>query len=321
MKIYQHINEIKRDPNTVLTIGTFDGIHLGHQEILKKLFERSRFHNARNFLITFHPHPRKVILKGDDLKTLSTPAEKALILEKMGLENLLIINFTKEFSEQSPKEFFRSFVIEKIGLREIVIGHDHKFGKGREGTSETLKTMAREFHFGITLIDEFKVNSEIISSTKIRDAILEGDIRKANSYLGREYTFSGKVVVGDKRGKVLGYPTANIEIDDTDKLLPNLGIYAANVIIDNEKFEGLLSIGKRPTFYDSGEIVSEVYIYNFERNIYSQKITVSILDKIRDEEKFLSPEALINQMNKDKEAGIKIFKQLNSSKKISKLEN
>ena len=321
MKVYQHLNEIERDPNTVLTIGTFDGIHLGHQEILEKLFERSRFHKGRSFLITFHPHPRKVITKADGLKILSTPEEKVLILEKMGLENLFIINFTKEFSQQSPIEFFKNFIISKIGLKEIVIGHDHKFGKGREGTSDTLKTLGKEFNFEISMVDEYKLGDETISSTKLRHAIMDGDIKRANSFLGREYTFSGTVISGDKRGRLLGYPTANIKLDDNDKLLPGLGIYAAEVIIDNQKFASLLSIGKRPTFYDNGEIVPEVYIYDFDKNIYDKKITVNVLDKIRNEEKFSSSEELINQMNKDKEAGMKIFKEINNSRNLSTFKN
>lgn len=321
MKVYQHLNEIERDPNTVLTIGTFDGIHLGHQKILEKLFERSRHHKGRSFLITFHPHPRKVITKANGLKILSTPEEKALILEKMGLENLFIINFTKEFSQQSPIDFFRNFIISKIGLKEIVIGHDHKFGKGREGTSDTLKTLGKEFNFKISMVDEYKLGDETISSTKLRHAIMDGDIKRANSFLGREYTFSGTVISGDKRGRRLGYPTANIKLDDNDKLLPGLGIYAAEVIIDNQKFASLLSIGKRPTFYDNGEIVPEVYIYDFDKNIYDKKITVNVLDKIRNEEKFSSSEELINQMNKDKEAGMKIFKEINNSRNQSTFKN
>ena len=307
MKVYRHIDEINHDSNTIITIGTFDGIHLGHQEIIKKLFERSRYHKGRSFLITFHPHPRKVVSKSNNIKILSTPDEKISILEKMGLENLFIINFTPEFSQQSPASFINDFLIRKIGLREIVVGHDHKFGKGREGTFETLESLSKSLKFEMSMVDEFKVNDEPVNSTKIRNALSQGDVRKANSFLGREYIFTGKVIEGDKRGRELGYPTANILLDDADKLLPGLGMYAACVIIDNEKFPGLLSIGKRPTFYDNGEIIPEVYIYDFERNIYNKKIAVTVIDKIRDEEKFSSPEDLINQMNKDKEAGIRIF--------------
>jgi riboflavin kinase/FMN adenylyltransferase len=315
MKIFKQLSEIERDPNTVLTIGTFDGIHLGHQEILRKLLDRSRMHNARNMLITFHPHPRKVISKVDDLKILSTPDEKISILKMLGLENLFIINFTNEFSQQPPIEFFKDFIINKIGLKEIVIGHDHKFGKGREGTSETLKKLGSEFQFGISVVDEFKLNHEIVSSTKVRNALLAGEIANANILLGRNYSFSGVVVAGDKRGRLLGFPTANARLDDNDKLLPGLGIYAAEVIVENQKYEGLLSIGKRPTFYANGEIVTEVYIYNFDKNIYNEKIEISVLEKIRKEEKFSSSGDLIAQMNKDKDAGMKIFNRISSLKK------
>ncbi len=321
MKIYRQLDEIQRDPNTVLTIGTFDGLHLGHQEILKKLFERGHIHKARNFLVTFHPHPRKVIAESNGLKILSTPEEKTLILEKMGLENLFVVNFTKEFSQQSPINFFKDFIISKIGLKEIVIGHDHKFGKGREGTSETLKSLGKEYNFEISLVDAFNFAGETISSTKIRHAIMDGNMKQANSFLGREYSFSGIVIPGDKRGRLLGYPTANIKLDDNDKLLPGLGIYAAEVIVDNEYFASLLSIGKRPTFYDNGAIVSEVYIYDFDKNIYDKKITVSVLEKIREEQKFSSPEELITQMNRDKEAGTKIFNQLKRTKNLSTVKN
>jgi len=320
MKIFRQLSEIERDLNTVLTIGTFDGIHLGHQEILRKLLDRSLFHNARNMLITFHPHPRKVISKADDLNILSTPDEKISILKMLGLENLFIINFTSEFSQQPPIEFFKDFIINKIGLKEIVIGHDHKFGKGREGTSETLKVLGSEFQFGISVVDEFKINNEIVSSTNVRNALLVGDIASANLFLGRSYSFSGVVVEGDKRGRALGFPTANVRLEDSDKLLPGLGIYAAEVIVENQKFEGLLSIGKRPTFYDNGEIVAEVYLYNFDKSIYDEKIEIYVLEKIRKEEKFSSSDDLIVQMNRDKEAGVKIFSRINS-KKISTLKN
>jgi riboflavin kinase/FMN adenylyltransferase len=171
------------------------------------------------------------------------------------------------------------------------------------------------------MVDEYKFGGETISSTKLRHAIMDGDIKRANSFLGREYTFYGTVISGDKRGRLLGYPTANIKLDDTDKLLPGLGIYAAEVIIDNQKFASLLSIGKRPTFYDNGEIVPEVYIYDFDKNIYDKKITVNVLEKIRKEEKFSSSEELIKQMNKDKEAGMKIFNEINSSRNLGTFKN
>lgn len=315
MKIYHQLNDVHRDPNTVLTIGTFDGLHLGHQEILKKLFERSKAHNCRSFLVTFHPHPRMIVSKSNNLKILSTPEEKIEMLQKLGLENLLILNFTKEFSQQSPDEFIKNIIVDRIGLREIVIGYDHKFGKGREGTFETLKTLAKLMNFDVSMVGEFKLNGETVNSTKIRQAIIEGDIIKANYFLGRVYSFSGTVVVGDKRGRQLGYPTANVKLDDSAKLLPALGIYAANVIVDDASCPSLLSIGRRPTFYNDGEIVPEAYIYDFDQDIYDKRITVQVLERIRKEEKFSSPEELINQMHKDRAEGLKIFSELNSRQK------
>lgn len=313
MNIYKHLDEIELQTNTVLTIGTFDGLHLGHHAIFNKLFERSRFHAGRSFLVTFHPHPRKVISKEDGLKILSTPAEKIEVLKQIGLENLLIINFTEEFSALSPSDFIKSIIVEKIGLREIVIGHDHKFGKGREGTHETLIKLGKELGFGVSIVDEYKINNETISSTKIRVALQNGDVRLANSFLGREYSFSGTVVEGDKRGRKLGYPTANIKLEDDNKLLPALGIYAVFVALDNFTYEGLLSIGRRPTFYNNGDIIPEVYIYNFDKDIYGKNITVNLVEVIRSEEKFSSAEELIAQMNKDKENGSKIFRQQSSN--------
>lgn len=310
MNIFRHLHEIKYNPNTVLTMGTFDGIHLGHQEILKRMFEISRINNSRNFLITFHPHPKKIISPGEEIKILSTSDEKISMLNKMGLENLFIINFTKEFSQQPPIEFFKKYIINGIGIKAIVIGYDHRFGKSREGTHQTLKALAEEFGFEIHVVNEFKLGEHTVNSTQVRKAIGIGKIENANLFLGREYSFSGIVVQGDKRGKILGFPTANILIDDNDKLLPDLGIYAAYVQINEEEYHALLSIGRRPTFYDNGDVITEAYIYNFNKNIYGEKITVKLLARIRSEEKFSSAEELVHQMNRDKEAGLNIFNQI-----------
>lgn len=320
MKVFRQIEEIDRDPNTVLTIGTFDGLHLGHQKILDTLFVRSRFHGGRNFLITFHPHPRKVLSTNDRLKILSTPEEKINVLQKLGLENLLVINFSKEFSLLPPMDFVKNILIEKIGLKEIIIGHDHKFGKGRGGTYETLKSLSIEFGFMLTVVDEYKINDETISSTKIRRALEDGNVKYATALLGRAYSFSGLVVEGDKRGRTLGYPTANIKLDDENKLLPALGIYVVHVVLENQVFNGLLSIGKRPTFYENGAIIPEVNIFDFDRNIYGKSITIRILEQIRKEQKFDSAQELINQMNIDKETGARIFNEINTSEILSKFD-
>jgi riboflavin kinase / FMN adenylyltransferase len=308
MNIFHDISEISRNENTFLTLGTFDGVHLGHQKILDVLIRKSEVANGRNILITFAPHPRNVVTNNSGFKILSTPSEKAEILEKLGIMNMLVINFTKEFSQQTAEEFFKKYIIDGIGIKEIVIGYDHHFGRGRGGDGTTLKDMGRQYGFGVETVDAFTLNGEIISSTKIRKALSEGDIKTAGTYLGRNYKFSGKVVEGDKRGRDLGFPTANIKLNDENKLLPDLGIYLVEFHLDNARLYGLLSIGKRPTFYNSGKIIPEVFIYDFNRDIYGQEVKVVLIERLRREEKFSSADKLIEQMKIDKQNGLEIIR-------------
>ena len=310
MNIFSDISEINRDENTFLTLGTFDGVHLGHQKIIDRLISKTRSAGGRNFLITFDPHPRNVIKKNDDFKILSTPAEKAAVLEKLGIMNLLVINFTKEFSQQSAEKFFKNYIIDRIGIKEIVIGYDHHFGKGRGGDESTLRDLGRQYGFGVETVDAFRYNGEIVSSTKIRKAIAEGSIKTASAYLDRNYEFSGTVIEGDKRGRELGFPTANIKPDNENKLLPSLGIYLVEFFVTDKRFFGLLSIGKRPTFYNSGKIVPEVYVYDFDEDIYGEYVKVAVLERLRGEEKFSSAEELVTQMRIDKKNGIEIIRNL-----------
>ena len=203
-------------------------------------------------------------------------------------------------------------MINGIGLSKIVLGHDHYFGKGRTGNVELLKKIGAKENFSVTTVDAFYINDVVVSSTKIRNALNDGDLKKANILLGRNYSFSGTVIGGDKRGRGLGYPTANIKLSSQEKLLPAIGIYAVRVLLENEYHFGLLSIGKRPTFYNEGDLVTEVYLYNFNREIYGELVTIELVERLRGEEKFNSAEELINQMNKDKENGLKIFNELNN---------
>ncbi|MCL6493230.1 MAG: bifunctional riboflavin kinase/FAD synthetase [Ignavibacterium sp.] len=310
MNIFRDIDEIKFDKQTVLTLGTFDGIHLGHQQIIKRVIECSEENKLRNLIITFHPHPRKVINPEMQLKLLTTNEEQINILEKLGVQNLLVINFTKEFSQLTPDEFVKNYLVDKIGLSRIVIGYDHHFGKGRGGDVEFLLAAGKKYDFEILQIQPFIIDDEPVSSTKIRAALEAGDINKVNKMLGRYYSFSGVVVEGDKRGRELGYPTANIKLSDEDKMLPQIGIYAVLVEIDGIQYKALLSIGKRPTFYNDGKVVPEVYIYDFNNDIYGKEIKVNLIQKLRGEEKFNSAEELIRQMNIDKENGLKVLNQI-----------
>ncbi len=312
MQVFNSIKDLTKNKNTILTLGTFDGIHPGHLKIIDKLVRCSKGKGCRNVVLTFYPHPRTVLGNDSSVKMLTTQAEKIKLLEKHGVENLLIINFTKEFASLSAEDFIYDYLINGIGLREIVLGHDHHFGKGRKGNVELLKQIGAKEDFIVTAAEPYFIDAEVVSSTKIRTAIAEGNIEKANKLLGRNYEFSGVVVGGDKRGRELGFPTANIKLTSQEKLLPASGIYAVKVDVENEKHFGLLSIGKRPTFYSEGELVTEVYIFDFNREIYGETVTVELVERLRGEEKFSSAEELINQMNKDEENGRKIFNKLNN---------
>lgn len=312
MQIFYSIKDLKKNKNTVLTLGTFDGIHPGHLKIIDRLVSCSKEKGCRSVVITFYPHPRTILGNDNSVKMLTTQDEKIELLEKLGVENLLIINFTKEFASLSAEDFIYDYLINGIGLTEIVLGHDHHFGKGRRGNAELLQKIADKEGFIVTKAEAFMIDGEAVSSTKIRNAIAEGDIIRANKLLGRNYEFSGIVVGGDKRGRELGFPTANIKLSSQEKLLPASGVYAVKVMVENERHTGLLSIGKRPTFYNQGELVSEVYIFDFNREIYGAKVTTELVERLRGEVKFNSAEELINQMNTDKENGYKIFNKLNN---------
>lgn len=310
MKIYEDLSQVTKVKNTIITLGTFDGIHCGHKKILEIVTERAARRNGRSFLITFNPHPRYVLSVDNRPGLLTTYSEKIELLNLSGIENVLTINFTKEFSQLTPELFVKQYMIDRIGLSEIIIGSDHHFGKGRGGDIKTLRELGVQFDFSVDAVEALTVDDEAVSSTKIRNFLSEGYITKANKYLGRHYSFSGMVVRGDRRGRKLGFPTANIKMESDEKLLPALGIYVVESTLNGNKHYGLLSVGKRPTFYTSGEIIPEVYIYDFDKEIYGSFISVNILERLRGEEKFQSAEELIKQMNLDKEAGLKILNSL-----------
>ena len=310
MKIFHEFSEINKNENTFLTIGSFDGIHLGHKEIINRINEKASQNLGRSFLVTFDPHPRSVLSKNADVRILTTLREKSILLDALGIQNLLVIKFTKDFSQISADDFVLNYIIKFIGLKEIVIGHDHHFGKGRSGNETTLRKLGEENNFDVSIVGAYKQNDKIISSSEIRSSLINGNIKIVNTYLGRYYSFSGYVIEGDKRGRELGFPTANIKLEDDQKLLPALGVYAVEFIVDDHKYFGLLSVGKRPTFYEDGKIIPEVYIYDFNKDIYGKFVTVKIVEMIRGEIKYDSAGELIEQMNKDKELGSEILSKL-----------
>ncbi len=313
MNYYTDISHIEHNKNTFVTLGTFDGIHLGHINILKTLIKKANELNCRNFVITFEPHPRTVISTDYNMQILTNLEEKKELFEKMNVENLLVINFTDEFSQIKSEDFIKKFVCDKIGTKHIVIGYDHKFGKNRRGDENKLRLLGDQLGFGVTTVEAVEIQGDPISSTKIRQALLNGDLQKANDYLGRYYSFTGSVVHGANRGKSTGFPTANIELFDRLKLIPADGVYVVRCILGEQSYFGLLNIGSRPTFEADSEIVVEVHLLDFNAKIYNRPIKVEIIHRIRDERKFESKEKLIHQIEEDKKFAVELIGKLINS--------
>jgi riboflavin kinase / FMN adenylyltransferase len=300
MNVYYGIQEFKKLDNAVVTSGTFDGVHLGHQKILNRLNEVAKLNNGQSVVITFYPHPRSVISPDNQIvKLLSTLDEKIELLEKSGVNNLLIIPFTREFSELSSEEFIQKILIKTIGARTLVIGYDHRFGKNREGGFDYLKLNKEKYGFEIEEISRQDIESVGVSSSKIRKALQEGDVPSADHFLGRNYSLSGLVVKGKQLGRTIGFPTANIQVREIAKLIPSDGVYAVKVYYKNEDFGGMLNIGNRPTVDGTYQTV-EVNIFDFDQEIYGENLTVEFLQKIRNEQKFNGLDELKAQIAKDK---------------------
>ncbi|MBZ0180556.1 MAG: bifunctional riboflavin kinase/FAD synthetase [Melioribacteraceae bacterium] len=309
MKIYRTIEEIDFNSNTVLTIGTFDGLHLGHKQILTELKQESENAGARSFVITFDPHPRTIVGSGD-IKLLNTLEEKLQRFEQAGVENVLIFNFNRAFSQIDYDTFIKSLIVDKIGVTKIIIGYDHKFGKNRAGNKFRLIELGKHYNFDVSVVDVVEKDGIVISSTTIRNLIDNGDVETAKNILGYDYEISGNVIDGIKRGRKIGFRTANIEVDYDKKLVPKIGVYVVKCIIDSNIYYGLMNIGTRPTFEDSNEIKIEVHLFDFNNDIYSEKIKIHFLKRLRDEIKFASKEELIEQIKKDKEEANKFLANL-----------
>lgn len=307
MKIFRDIESYSSDKPVILTQGTFDGVHLGHQKILSRLINKAREENGVATLLTFDPHPRTVLYPDNsELKFITTRAEKIKLLEQIGLDQLIILPFTKELSRLPAMNFVRDFLIGKIGMKHFIVGYDHRFGRNREGSFEELKHFAEIFNFGLEEISATEIEECAISSTKIRKAILNGDIETANSYLGREFSFIGKVIHGKKLGKGLGFPTANIEVSGKDKILPQNGVYCVHIQLDGKMYDGMMNIGVNPTI-PSAEWSIEVNIFDLNRDLYGHDIEVSLVSRMRNEVKFETIEELKDQIVKDKVQALSIL--------------
>ncbi len=310
MKVHTDLEKFSAT-NPVVTIGTFDGVHLGHQRVISRLKEFAKKHNGETVIFTFYPHPRLVTSKKEsNLRLLTTLEEKQSLFEKYGIDHLVVYPFDKEFSELSYSEFVEQILVDKMHTHCLVVGYDHRFGKNREGGFEYLKNCAKKFRFQLEKLDALSVNEENVSSTKIREALQAGAMIKANHYLGYKFTLNGTVVSGKQLGRKLGFPTANIESSDKHKIIPGYGVYAVKVVVNGNQLIGMLNIGTRPTFNKNADNRSiEVHIFDFAEDIYGKEIMLIFVDKIRNEQKFDGVEMLIKQLQKDKKAALKILSE------------
>ena len=310
MKIYHSLDDFSRLRYAVVTSGTFDGVHLGHQKILSRLKEIAGKNSGETVVITFWPHPR-LVLKPDDqtLKLLNTFEEKTELLREQGIQHLVRIGFTKEFSQLSSVDFIRNILVDKIGTRKLVIGYDHHFGKNREGSFDQLKINGPKDGFEVEEISRQDIDNVAVSSSLIRTALDEGDVHTAHQLLGRPYSLSGRVVKGHRLGRVLGFPTANIDIDSHNKLVPAEGIYAVIVTYAGIEYGGMLYIGNRPTINGATRSI-EVNVFNFDKEIYGEELKVSLLNLLRLDVKFKDLEALKIQLHKDKESAMLELKSI-----------
>jgi riboflavin kinase/FMN adenylyltransferase len=311
MKILKTLDRKYYDKKSVVTVGTFDGVHRGHRIVIDKVRELREPCGCRSVILTFDPHPQLILRnKHSEIKLLSTTEEKLEIFESLGIDVVYVLEFTKEFASTSAEDFLKKYLVEGVGLSHLVLGFDHSFGKNREGGYETLKPLTSVYGFELDKVEEFRGESKI-NSTTIRRLLSEGHPESAADILGSNYSFSGEVVTGDRRGNTIGFPTANVKVADEHKLIPKNGVYLVQVTIGGISFFGMMNIGFRPTVSEKNEIFIEVNIFDFSADIYGKKIKVSLIKYIRDERKFASLDELVVQLNNDKQECRKLLTNIN----------
>lgn len=299
LKIFQSIAAFQTDKKTIVTLGTFDGVHLGHQKIIENLVNSAQSGNCESLILTFFPHPRMVLQEDSEIKLLNTIEERTALLEKSGLDNLIIHPFDKAFSRLTAEEFVKDILVEKLNIQKIIIGHDHRFGRNRTADIDDLIGFGEKYGFEVEQISAQEIDYVSISSTKIRMALEEGNIDLANDYLGYDYFLTGTIQKGKQLGRTIGFPTANLKIAESYKLIPKIGVYLVKSILDGKTVFGMMNIGTNPTV-DGKDLSIEVYYLNFEGDLYNQKIEVSLITAIRDEQKFAGVDLLKKQLEADK---------------------
>ncbi len=321
MQVHHDIDNLPRFRNAVITIGTFDGVHTGHRQVLDSLKAEAKAINGETVIITFHPHPRKVVSSAIlGIRLINTLSEKIELLERLGIDHLVVVPFTEAFANQHAVDYIREFLVDKFRPHTIIIGYDHRFGRDRLGDYRLLEKLAEKYHYKLREIPKHLLDNISISSTNIREALLHNDIETADKFLGYEFFFEGEVVHGDKLGRKLGYPTANLKVHDEEKITPSNAIYAVYAEVRDEKSEvgvqatdikiqrlkGMMSIGFRPTV-DGKKRVIEVHIFDFDKEIYGQTLRVYVKKYLREEIKFNSLDDLVKQIDKDKVESLKIL--------------
>lgn len=292
----------------MVTVGTFDGLHLGHQKIIRRMTELAKENNGETILVTFDPHPRLVVNSNShEIKFINTLKRKFDLLSKLGIDHLIIVPFTKKFAQTTSEDFIINYLVKNIGTKKLIVGYDHHFGRNREGNYQKLHQLGKKYRFDVEEITAQYIDDKAVSSTKIRKALMDGNVKLANKMLGYEYSITGVVVEGNKIGRSIGFPTANIEIEDKYKLIAARGVYACKVDVNGKIYHGMGNIGTRPTVGING-LVTEVHIFDFDKDIYGEEITIFFIDRIRDEKKFENLGELKKQLNKDRKTVSELLK-------------
>lgn len=308
LNVFPSISEFNSTKKTIVTIGTFDGVHIGHQKIIEKLIQETKKADCESLILTFFPHPRMVLNGSSSIKLLNTINEKSSLLEKMGLDNLVVHPFDKKFSNLSAEEFVKTILVDSFNIKKIIIGYDHRFGNNRAANIDDLISFGKKYAFEVEQISAQEIDSVSVSSTKIRDAITDGNMIVANEFLGYEYILSGKIITGKQLGRTIGFPTANIKIEENYKLIPKNGVYIVKSHLQEKTVFGIMNIGLNPTV--NGEDLSiEVHFLDFDADLYNKNITVSVIARIRDEQKFTSIDLLKAQIQEDKNYAISFIKK------------
>ncbi|GAA6765860.1 bifunctional riboflavin kinase/FAD synthetase [Flavobacterium johnsoniae] len=309
MKLFHSINDFHTTKKTILTLGTFDGVHIGHKKILERITENTENGKYESLVLTFFPHPRMVLQEKSEIKLLNTISEKTKLLEATGIENLVIHPFNESFSRLTAEEFVHSILVDQFHIQKIIIGHDHRFGRNRTANIDNLIAFGIEYGFEVEQISAEEIQDVSVSSTKIRKALTEGNMILANEYLGYDYFLTGEIVQGKQLGRTIGFPTANIQIEEEYKLIPKNGVYVVRALIDEKEVFGMMNIGFNPTVNGQKQTI-EVNLFDFDADIYGKKIEVSLLQYLRDEQKFGSIDLLKAQLNQDKQNALAFVSKL-----------